>query len=132
MIASGRPVEEVLEALCRLVESSASGSFCSIVLVDRGGARLQEAIAPDLPAEFNDAVRGWPLDRLGGPCQVVARDKVQVVMSDVASDTRWRTSWRALAQRHGLLSCWSTPIVSRSGKVLGTFALYQRETGSPN
>src|SRR5262249_46588229 len=111
---------------------TASGSYCSIVLVDPGGTALQEAIAPSLPAEFNDAVRGWPLHRLGGPCQTVARDKVQVIMSDVASDTRWRNGWRTLAQKHGLRSCWSTPIVSRSGKVLGTFALYQREPGRPN
>src|SRR5262249_33929700 len=111
MVAGGRPVREVLESLCRLVESTASGSYCSIVLVDPGGTALQEAIAPSLAAEFNDAVRGWPLHRLGGPCQTVARDKVQVIMSDVASDTRWRNGWRTLAQKHGLRSCWSTPIV---------------------
>jgi PAS domain S-box-containing protein len=132
MVASGRPMSETLEALCRTVETTASGSQCSVVLVDPSGTKLQEAIAPSLPAEFNDAVRGWPVDRLGGPCQTVARDKVQVIMADVASDTRWRNGWRALAQKHGLRSCWSTPIVSRSGKVLGTFALYQREPGNPN
>ena len=132
MVASGRPMPDVLETLCRLVESMASGCYCSIVLLDPSGTKLQEAIAPSLPAEFNESVRGWPLDRLGGPCQMAARDKVQVIMPDVASDTRWRNGWRALARAHGLRSCWSTPMVSQAGKVLGTFALYQREPGSPN
>jgi PAS domain S-box-containing protein len=132
MVANDRPLSEVLESLCRHVETTASGSSCSIVLVDPSGTKLQEAIAPSLAAEFNDAVRGWPLERLGGPCQVAARDKTQIIMSDVVSDVRWRTSWRGLAQKHGLRSCWSTPIVSRAGKVLGTFALYQREPGTPN
>jgi PAS domain S-box-containing protein len=103
-----------------------------VVLVDPGGDKLQEAIAPGLAAEFNDAVRGWPLDRVGGPCVMAARDKVQVIVSDIASDTRWRNSWRALAQAYGLRSCWSTPIVSQAGTVLGTFALYRREPASPS
>src|SRR5262249_23111212 len=92
----------------------------------------QEAIAPSLAAEFNDAVRGWPLDRIGGPCVMAARDKIQVIMSDVASDARWRNGWRGLARKHDLRSCWSTPVVSQAGKALGTFALYWSEPGSPN
>ena len=67
------------------------------MLVDPDGTKLQEAIAPSLPREFNDAVRGWPLQRLGGPCQTVARDNIQVIMADVASDTRWRNGWRGRA-----------------------------------
>jgi hypothetical protein len=132
MVASGRPMRDILTSLCRLVESIASGCSCSIVLLGPGGTELQEAIAPSLPAEFNDAVRGWPLSRVGGPCVMAARDNTQVIMADVASDTRWRNGWRALAQTHGLVSCWSTPIVSLAGKVLGTFALYQRAPGRPN
>ena len=132
MVASGRPASDILEALCGFVESMVSGCYCSIVLVDPSGTKLQEAIAPSLAVDFNEAVRGWPLDRIGGPCVMAARDKTQVIMSDVASDTRWRNSWRALAQAHGLSSCWSTPVISLTGQVLGTFALYQREPGTPN
>jgi PAS domain S-box-containing protein len=132
MVASRRPIPEILEALCRLVEDIASGSYCSLVLVDASGTTFRQAIAPSLPPEFNETVRGWPLARRGGPCVMAARDRTQVIMSDVASDTRWRDSWRALAQSHGLRSCWSTPIVSQAGTVLGTFALYRREPGSPS
>lgn len=131
LVASGETISQILEALCRLVENTADRCYCSIVLVDPSGTKLQEAIAPSLPAEFNDAVRGWPLDRRGGPCVIAARDKIQVIMSDVASDTRWQNGWRELAQMHGLKSCWSTPIVSLAGKVLGTFALYYDEPRSP-
>jgi PAS domain S-box-containing protein len=132
MVASGRQMPEILDALCRFVESTVSGCYCSIVLLDPGGAKLQEAIAPSIPADFNDSVRGWPLTRVGGPCVMAARDNVQVIMADVASDTRWRNGWRALAQAKGLRSCWSTPIASQAGKVLGTFALYWSEPGNPN
>jgi PAS domain S-box-containing protein len=132
MVASGRPMPEILDALCRFVETTVSGCYCSIVLLDPSGTKLQEAIAPSIAADFNDSVRGWPLTRVGGPCVMAARENVQVIMSDVASDTRWRNGWRALAQAKGLRSCWSTPIVSQAGKVLGTFALYHSEPGNPN
>jgi PAS domain S-box-containing protein len=131
MVASGRPMSETLRSLCELVERVARGCLCSIVLIDPDGAKLEEAIAPSLPSDFNDAVRSWPLDCVGSPCVMAARDKLQVITPEIATDARWRASWRALAQRHGLRSCWSTPLASQAGKVLGTFALYQREPGTP-
>ena len=58
--------------------------------------------------------------------------KTQVIASDVAADTRWDASgWRALAVAHDLKSCWSTPVLSLTGNVLGTFAIYRHEAGSP-
>jgi formate hydrogenlyase transcriptional activator len=59
--------------------------------------------------------------------------KEQVIAADVASDTRWDTyEWRALAMAHGLRACWSTPILSSGDTVLGAFAIYSREPGSPS
>ena len=112
-------------------KSTIDDCYCSILLVDPSGNKFQEAIAPSLATEFNDAARGWPLHHRGGPCVTAARDKTQVIMSDVAFDTRWRNGWRVLAKQHGLKSCWSTPIVSLTGKALGTFALYYNEPRSP-
>ncbi len=58
--------------------------------------------------------------------------KEQVIAADVASDARWDTyEWRTLAMAHGLRACWSTPILSSDETVLGTFAIYSREPGSP-
>ena len=131
LVAGGHSLPGTLDALCHLVETIASDCFCSVVLVDPSGTKLQEAIAPSLPSAFNDAVRDWPVERRGGPCSMAAAQKTQVIMSDVASDTRWRNSWRALAQEHGLRSCWSTPILDTSGKILGTFAMYYREPRTP-
>lgn len=127
LVAGGHSLSGTLDALCHLVETMVSDCFCSIVLVDPSGTKLQEAIAPSLPAAFNDSVRDWPIGRRGGPCQMAAEQKIQVIMSDVVSDTRWRNSWRALAQAHGLRSCCSTPILDTNGIVLGTFAMYYGE-----
>jgi signal transduction histidine kinase len=56
-----------------------------------------------------------------------------VVAEDIATDPLWAAAptFRDLAIAHGLRACWSAPIRSAPGRVLGTFALYRTEPGSP-
>src|SRR5216683_3111382 len=132
MTAKGDSLESILEALCRVVEQTASGCLCSVILIDPGGSKIQQAVAPSLPSNYNDRFPGTPVDREGGPCTEAARRKTQVIVSDVASDTRWDTyEWRTAALTHGLKACWSTTILASDGLVLGTFAIYWREPRSP-
>jgi signal transduction histidine kinase len=131
MVASGSPLPVVLEALCRLVEDTASQGHCSILLIDPSG-RFHSGAGPTLPPGYNEAIEGVPLHCEAGPCGTAASLKTQVIVPDLASDPRWvGAGWRTLALAHGLKACWSTPILSLAGKALGTFALYKREPGSP-
>ena len=132
MLATGCTLSEVLEALCRLIEDIATGSLCGIVLVDPISNRLKHGAAPSLPLSYNESIHGRPVNLFSGPCAMAASLKEQVIAADVASDARWDTyEWRALAIAHGLRACWSTPIMSSDETVLGTFAIYSREPGSP-
>jgi formate hydrogenlyase transcriptional activator len=132
MTAKGNSLESILEALCRVVEQTASGCCCSVLLIDPSGAKIQQAVAPSLPSSYNDRFQGIPVDREGGPCTEAARRKTQVIVPDVASDTQWdRYGWRTAALTHGLKACWSTTILASDGLVLGTFAIYWREPRSP-
>src|SRR6266853_2426104 len=132
MTAKGESLESILESLCRVVEQTASGCCCSIILIDPNGSKIEQAIAPSLPSSYNDRFPGTPVDREGGPCTEAARRKKQVIVSDVASDTQWDTyGWRTAALTHGLRACWSTTILGSNGLVLGTFAVYWREPRSP-
>jgi len=133
MLATGCTLSEFLDALCRLIENIASGSLCGIVLVDPISNRLKHGAAPSLPLSYNESIHGRPVNIYSGPCAMAAFLKKQVIADDVASDTRWDTyKWRTLAMAHGLRACWSTPIRSSGEKVLGTFAIYSREPGSPS
>jgi PAS domain S-box-containing protein len=128
MTAKGSSLESILDALCRVVEHTASGCCCSVMLIDPSGLKIQQTVAPSLPSSYNDRFPGTAVDREGGPCTEAARRKRQVVVSDVAADTRWDAyGWRTAALAHGLKACWSTTIVASNGLVLGTFAIYWRE-----
>jgi formate hydrogenlyase transcriptional activator len=132
MTAKGNSLESILEALCRVVEQTASGCCCSVILIDPSGSKVLQAVAPSLPSTYNDRFPGIPVDREGGPCTEAARRKTQVIVSDVASDTHWDAyGWRTAALTHGLKACWSTTILASNGYVLGTFAIYWREPRSP-
>ncbi len=133
MLATGCTLTEFLDALCQLIEEIASGTLCGIVLVDPIGNRLQHGAAPSLPLSYNESIHGRPVNLFSGPCAMAASLKEQVIAADVASDTRWDTyEWRALAMAHGLRACWCTPILSSHDTVLGAFAIYSREPGSPS
>jgi PAS domain S-box-containing protein len=132
MTAKGSSLESILEALCRVVEQTASGCYCSVIVIDPTGSKIELAVAPRLPSSYNDRFPGTPVDREGGPCTEAARRKAQVIVPDVASDTKWdKYGWRTAALDHGLRACWSTTILASNGLVLGTFAIYWREPRRP-
>lgn len=68
-----------------------------------------------------------------GACGAAAFAKQQVVAEDIATDPSWTSfpDYLEVALKHNLRACWSTPIVSATGDVLGTFAMYYREPCKP-
>jgi PAS domain S-box-containing protein len=131
MIAKGDSLPRFLEALCQLVEATATGSLCSILLVDPNGRQLRAGAAPSLPLDYTQALDGREIALGIGPCGNALLSKEPVIASDFRTDERWSEEYRALALGYGLRACWSTPILSLEGHALGTFALYYREPRTP-
>jgi len=65
--AGGHSTSEILDAICQLVESTASGCYCSVVLVDPSRTRLEHGAAPSLPASFITSIIGRPVNVDSGP-----------------------------------------------------------------
>jgi PAS domain S-box-containing protein len=132
MVAAGGPLKDVLTALCRFVEDTAADCKCGIYLIDWSGPTFHTGAAPSMPATFNDALEGLTVEVSAGPCALAALTKSQVIAEDLESDLDWQQSLiRPLALGHGLRAQWSTPICSRDGSVLGTFAIFQDHPSSP-
>jgi PAS domain S-box-containing protein len=132
MVADGHSMSEILEALCHLVESTASGGYCSVVLVDPSGTHLEHGAAPSLPASLINSIIGRPVNVDSGPCAMAAYLNEQVIAPDLTSETRWAAyAWCPMALAHGLQACWSAPFSSTAGKVLGAFAIYYNEPRTP-
>ncbi|WP_083245367.1 PAS domain S-box protein [Paraburkholderia nodosa] len=132
MIAMGLPLPTVLDDLCRLVEQIVSDCFCSIALIEPGDMTFQQVNAAGLALTYTYPSSGGRVHLDLGPCGLAASRSEQVVVSDIASDSRWPTAWRDLSLAHGLRACWATPILSRTNEVLGTFTLFRSEPGTPS
>jgi PAS domain S-box-containing protein len=129
LLASGAPLSAILETICRSVEELAPGVLCSILLLE--GDRLRHGAAPSLPHDYNQKVDGLKIGPTVGSCGTAAYLKKPVIVSDTFTDPLW-ADYREIAQQYGLRACWSTPILSQQGEVLGTFAMYYREVRSPS
>ncbi|MCU1268605.1 MAG: sensor histidine kinase [Acidobacteria bacterium] len=130
MIARGDSRALILDALCRLVEELAGGCLSSILLLDPNTNCLRHGAAPSLPPQYSAAIDGIVIGPSVGSCGTAAYRKEQVIVSDITTDPLW-ADFRELALAHGLRACWSTPILSSAGGVLGTFAIYYGEARSP-
>jgi PAS domain S-box-containing protein len=130
-IARGRPLDEVLAALCRLVEAQALTPVrAAILLVDPLAACLRTGAAPSLPGDYNAAVDGVPIRAGLGTCSAAAACGETIVTPDIAAAPGWATL-RELPLALGLRAAWSMPILGSDGSVLGTFGTYFGECREP-
>ncbi len=124
------PLPVVLTELVRTFEAlSSSGMIGSILLLD-DDRRLRLGAAPNLPDAYNHAIDGLLAAPGAGSRGTAAHTGEAVFVGDIAADPLW-TDFRDLARAHHLAACWSTPILSNDGEVLGTFAMYYREPREP-
>jgi PAS domain S-box-containing protein len=133
MIASGRPLREVLEAVCRSFEGSAPGCLGGVFPIDWTGPTFHDAVAPSLPVTYLAAIEGLDVRGDATPYAVVAEHKEPVVVGNVDEDPRWRGSaYRTHALAHGLRAVWSVPILSLNQDVLGAFCIYRTTPAVPS
>ena len=129
LIAAQKPVSSILESLCLKVEENSSGMVCSVLLLD--GQILRHGAAPSLPPSYVSAINGASIGPRAGSCGTAAYRCETVIVSDIASNPLWE-DYRNLALSYGLRACWSVPLASQEGVVLGTFACYYREPRTPD
>lgn len=123
LLAKGYPLSTVLAALAKDLERQHQDMICSILLLDQDGKRLLHGAAPSLPESYNRIVHGIEIGPNKGSCGTCAWLGRPIIVADIQQHSFWR-DYRAIAREYGLAACWSHPITSSSGKLLGTFAVY--------
>jgi diguanylate cyclase (GGDEF)-like protein len=129
MLAEGREPAKALEALCLFLESRLPLTIASVILID-DSARLQPCAGPSLHPSFAKAIAGQPIGDRQGSCGAAAFTGKAVTDVDLERSERW-LSHAHLIKPFGLRACFSSPVLSREGKVVATIALYFRECRGP-
>jgi len=129
-IATGAPLEAVLDALCRLIDHQC-GLMSLVMLVDDEGRRLTLVAGPHLPDEWRRATSSIPLSPTSTACGAAAIRREQVIVPDVLADPVFE-SLREVTRSTSIRAAWSTPFFSRDRHVLGTFAVLSPVPGTPD
>lgn len=130
LLATGGTLAETLTALVRIIEEQSPGMLGLVLLLDADGKHLHIGASASLPEEYLRSVEGLEIGPNVGSCGTAAYLGQRVIVEDIQTDPRW-AGLRALAIKYGLRACWSEPVFSESGKVIGTFAMYYRYARAP-
>lgn len=128
-LARGAALGQVLTTLTRSAEECFPHLRCS-VLVQDDQRRLRHGAAPSMPDFYVRAVDGLEIGPTRGSCGAAAALRERVIVEDVLVHPNWEP-FREIARRAEIRACWSEPILSSTGEVLGTFAMYYGEPRSP-
>ncbi len=131
-INSKRELTDILnDFMIAIEEVVKTGMSASVLLLDESRKHLRCAAAPSLPDEYNKQIDGIAIGPNVGSCGTAAYCEHPIYVVDIENDPLW-ANFKDYALKQGLRSCWSVPIISKSGTVLGTFAMYYRTCRNPN
>jgi len=129
-LTKGIPLREILTEIVLHIEQENKDIIASILLLDKETGRLLLGAAPSLPRFYNETIHGMPIGQGIGSCGTAAFTGKRVVVENIQTHPFWE-AFRDLAVRARVASCWSEPILSSQGSVIGTFAMYHRIPYAP-
>lgn len=133
-MAQGDHLDSILAQVALYVESSKSGRYCSILLLDEQGEYLQTVAAPSFPKSYRPILNlmllshkssrcfGWVASILGGE---------RVIVENIGNHPCW-ASCRSFISEIGAEACWSEPIFSATKQLLGVVTVYLNQAGLPD
>jgi len=129
-VAEQEDLATTLHLIVEVAETANPDMICSILLYDAAQQRLYHGAARSLPDFYLAAVDGVKVGYGVGACGHAVYTNQLTITEDVQTHPYWQP-YRTLMQRAGFAACWSLPIRSSSGSILGTFALYHPYPTAP-
>ena len=121
-----------LAGLVRSIEARGNGAFAASILLLRNG-RLYHEASSGLPAAYCEAIEGLKVGPKTASCGTAAFCGHPIYVPDISEDALWAPcpEIAGTAVEAGFRACWSVPIKDADRKVIGTFAIYNREARGP-
>gem|GEM_PF-1527559 len=127
MIAREAPLEEVLGAVCLMVEHQLPRAICSVTLHHEG--YLYTGAAPSLSGVLNRALDGMPISHLQGAASVASATGELVVVEDVATHPAY-AELKDVLEPFGIRAAAALPVHGQEGTLLGVVLLYHTQVGA--
>jgi len=127
-------LNKIMNLLVQYTEEEDITISGSILLFDPIRQVLLPGTAPNLPKDYWALMEsGLPLGHQVLSCGTAAYTRKLTIATDILNDPRWLpfNNFIEKAREHKIKACWSMPILSSSGALLGTFANYSYQIGEP-
>ena len=123
----GGPLAACLNALVRTAVGHYADARAAFYMVgdDRGLHHVT-----GMSDEYARQVDGFKIGPESLACGLTMHTAQPVITPDVEEEPRWER-WRWMAREHGYRGCWSFPVQTSGGPILGTLALYFPEPRTP-
>lgn len=131
MIAHQVPLEETLEAITSWVGCLLPEALVSIMRYTPERNTLSMVNNSQFSTAYVQSLQDLYVGDGVGTCGTAAFWQQLAITEDILEDPRW-DAFRDIAQSEGLRACWSMPILTKGGALLGTFATYYRHPAAPS
>lgn len=118
---NGLPIQTSLGVLTRaVVEQAAPSCRCALYMADSKG-RLRHVVG--MPGSYAERVDGLEISPECMACELAVTAGEPMLTRDVLEEQRWKP-WTELALDFGYRGCWSFPVETATGKLVGSLAMY--------
>lgn len=126
---NGAPLDVSLGLLIRAAIARTDAQLrCAFYIANAERTELHHVSG--MTESYAKAVDGFRIAADSLSCGLAVYTGKAVLTADVMTEPLWK-DWRWLAQQHEFRACWSFPVESETGKVIGTLAMYYREPREP-
>ena len=130
-IVGGQALEPTLELFLREIESLHPALMLTIMLTNSKETHLEFFAGSSLPPSFASQLKEVPIAGGAGACGTAGFFRKPTAVPNV-QEHPYMENYADLAKVHDINACWSYPIFSSKGKLLGTFAIYKHTEGYPD
>ena len=131
LIGRRSPLNVILSAISTMVEQQLLDSMVSVMLYSEQTRTLSLAAGYAFSQTYQDAMHDIEIGPEVGACGSAAFLRDIVICEDLLHDERW-VDFISLVRSENIAACWSAPIITASGELLGTFATYYRYCKAPD
>ncbi|OWZ83824.1 PAS domain S-box protein [Natranaerobius trueperi] len=123
-------LNNILELIVRWLENEDRKAIGAVMLLDESKEYLYCKTAPNLPRFFRKLLEGIKVKDGSLSCGTAAYKGKRVIVDDIEKHPYW-ADFHKIIDKVDIRSCWSEPVFSSEGDVIGTFAIYLNEPYTP-
>jgi PAS domain S-box-containing protein len=133
LITQDKPLKAIGNTIIETVETHFSDCIASILVLNKEQKTLHDLVSLNVPNDFSKLLEGLEIGPKAGSCGTAAFLKNEIIVSNIQTNILWEDykDIRESAFKNEIKACWSFPILSSASEVLGTFAIYSKQSRRP-